>query len=184
MYSFFTYYYKPFQSFNLWSLFQLLDLYRQLGFLGFGERFKKVTFLVCLDLLRQLGFMGFWERFKKKCLFLCVLIYSDYWSLWGFWERFKKVILFCVFCGKVFELFFCLGFWILGCNLFVGFKKMTVEEIRGNMGGGERGNNYDNFPIGLRVLAVDDDPICLKLLDGLLRKCQYQGNAWSMDFNF
>ncbi|WMV36313.1 hypothetical protein MTR67_029698 [Solanum verrucosum] len=51
---------------------------------------------------------------------------------------------------------------------------MTVEEIRGNMGGGERGNNYDNFPIGMRVLAVDDDPICLKLLDGLLRKCQYQ----------
>ncbi|KAJ8562220.1 hypothetical protein K7X08_011511 [Anisodus acutangulus] len=52
---------------------------------------------------------------------------------------------------------------------------MTVEEIRGNMGGGERGNNnYDNFPIGMRVLAVDDDTICLKVLDGLLRKCQYQ----------
>ncbi|PHT75384.1 Two-component response regulator ARR12 [Capsicum annuum] len=45
---------------------------------------------------------------------------------------------------------------------------MTVEEIRGNMGGG------DNFPIGMRVLAVDDNPICLKLLDSLLRKCQYQ----------
>lgn len=54
---------------------------------------------------------------------------------------------------------------------------MTVEEIRGNMSGGERGNNYDNFPIGMRVLAVDDDPICLKLLDGLLRKCQYQGKC-------
>lgn len=78
------------------------------------------------------------------------------------------------FVVKFLNFFFCLGFWILGCNLFVGFKKMTVEEIRGNMGGGERGNNYDNFPIGLRVLAVDDDPICLKLLDGLLRKCQYQ----------
>ncbi|XP_055822868.1 two-component response regulator ORR24-like isoform X2 [Solanum dulcamara] len=51
---------------------------------------------------------------------------------------------------------------------------MTVEEIRGNMSGGERGNSYDNFPIGMRVLAVDDDPTCLKLLDGLLRKCQYQ----------
>ncbi|CAN4113178.1 unnamed protein product [Withania somnifera] len=52
---------------------------------------------------------------------------------------------------------------------------MTVEEIRGNMSSGvERGNNYDNFPIGMRVLAVDDDPICLKLLEGLLRKCQYQ----------
>uniref|UniRef100_A0A0V0ISA6 Two-component response regulator n=1 Tax=Solanum chacoense TaxID=4108 RepID=A0A0V0ISA6_SOLCH len=48
---------------------------------------------------------------------------------------------------------------------------MTVEEIRGSMGG-ER-ENYDDFPVGMRVLAVDDDPICLKLLDGLLRKCQY-----------
>lgn len=48
---------------------------------------------------------------------------------------------------------------------------MTVEEIRGNMSG-ER-ESFDDFPVGMRVLAVDDDPICLKLLDGLLRKCQY-----------
>lgn len=47
---------------------------------------------------------------------------------------------------------------------------MTVEEIRG----GVLGNEIDRFPIGMRVLAVDDDPTCLKLLDGLLRKCQYQ----------
>ncbi|XP_068341870.1 two-component response regulator ARR14-like isoform X2 [Pyrus communis] len=31
----------------------------------------------------------------------------------------------------------------------------------------------DQFPIGMRVLAVDDDPICLKLLEALLRRCQY-----------
>ncbi|XP_073043235.1 two-component response regulator ORR22-like isoform X2 [Primulina eburnea] len=44
---------------------------------------------------------------------------------------------------------------------------MTVEETKsGN-------ENHDKFPVGLRVLAVDDDPICLKLLDTLLRKCQY-----------
>uniref|UniRef100_A0A5B6YVB1 Putative two-component response regulator ARR12 n=1 Tax=Davidia involucrata TaxID=16924 RepID=A0A5B6YVB1_DAVIN len=49
---------------------------------------------------------------------------------------------------------------------------MTVEEIRGGMGC-EKGNN-DKFPVGMRVLAVDDDPTCLMLLDGLLRKCQYQ----------
>ncbi|KAM3321412.1 two-component response regulator ARR12 [Capsicum chacoense] len=49
---------------------------------------------------------------------------------------------------------------------------MTLEEIRGNMSG-ER-ENYDNFPVGMKVLAVDDNPICLKMLDGLLRKCQYQ----------
>ncbi|GJU75925.1 response regulator 12 [Tanacetum coccineum] len=29
------------------------------------------------------------------------------------------------------------------------------------------------FPIGMRVLAVDDNPTCLKLLDGLLKRCQY-----------
>lgn len=47
---------------------------------------------------------------------------------------------------------------------------MTVEEIRG----GVSGNEIDRFPIGMRVLAVDDDPTCLKLLETLLRKCQYQ----------
>ncbi|KAL6523450.1 Two-component response regulator Orr22 [Orobanche gracilis] len=44
---------------------------------------------------------------------------------------------------------------------------MTVEKINGE------NENCDNFPVGMRVLAVDDDPICLKLLDTLLRKCQY-----------
>lgn len=48
---------------------------------------------------------------------------------------------------------------------------MTVEEIRGSVG---VSNEIDRFPIGMRVLAVDDDPTCLKLLDVLLRKCQYQ----------
>ncbi|KAK1395903.1 Two-component response regulator [Heracleum sosnowskyi] len=45
---------------------------------------------------------------------------------------------------------------------------MTVEETRGSSG-----NDFDDFPKGMRVLAVDDDPTCLKLLEGLLRKCQY-----------
>ncbi|XP_051150269.1 two-component response regulator ARR12-like isoform X2 [Andrographis paniculata] len=43
---------------------------------------------------------------------------------------------------------------------------MTVEKIRAD-------ENCGNFPVGMRVLAVDDDPICLKLLETLLRKCQY-----------
>ncbi|WOL05555.1 two-component response regulator ORR24-like [Canna indica] len=41
---------------------------------------------------------------------------------------------------------------------------MTVEERKGSR---------DQFPVGMRVLAVDDDPICLKLLEALLRRCQY-----------
>ncbi|GAU15052.1 hypothetical protein TSUD_07900 [Trifolium subterraneum] len=31
----------------------------------------------------------------------------------------------------------------------------------------------DKFPIGMRVLAVDDDRTCLKILEKLLLKCQY-----------
>lgn len=49
---------------------------------------------------------------------------------------------------------------------------MTVEDHRAAMMSEEA--RYDKFPVGMRVLAVDDDPICLKLLDTLLRKCQYQ----------
>ncbi|XP_057767118.1 two-component response regulator ARR12-like [Salvia miltiorrhiza] len=41
---------------------------------------------------------------------------------------------------------------------------MIVEEIRGDA---------ENFPAGMRVLAVDDDPTCLMLLETLLRKCHY-----------
>ncbi|KAD2394241.1 hypothetical protein E3N88_41218 [Mikania micrantha] len=48
---------------------------------------------------------------------------------------------------------------------------MTVDEIRGSV---EVNNEIDRFPIGMRVLAVDDDPTCLKLLEVLLRKCQYE----------
>ncbi|XP_020222711.1 two-component response regulator ORR24 isoform X1 [Cajanus cajan] len=49
---------------------------------------------------------------------------------------------------------------------------MAVENQRGHLGNEDGGN--DPFPVGMRVLAVDDDPICLKVLENLLRKCQYQ----------
>ncbi|BFG17919.1 hypothetical protein CerSpe_041930 [Prunus speciosa] len=42
---------------------------------------------------------------------------------------------------------------------------MIIEQGRD----GKRGQ----FPIGLRVLAVDDDPTCLMLLEILLNHCQY-----------
>ncbi|GMI92518.1 hypothetical protein HRI_002921100 [Hibiscus trionum] len=48
---------------------------------------------------------------------------------------------------------------------------MTMEEKMGGSNGEDGGK--DRFPIGMRVLAVDDDPICLKVLETLLRKCQY-----------
>ncbi|XP_024017081.1 two-component response regulator ARR12 isoform X2 [Morus notabilis] len=42
---------------------------------------------------------------------------------------------------------------------------MTVEQ--------RNDDPRDQFPIGMRVLAVDDDPTCLLLLETLLRRCQY-----------
>jgi len=33
----------------------------------------------------------------------------------------------------------------------------------------------EKFPVGMRVLVVDDDPTCLKLMEALLLKCQYHG---------
>ncbi|KAL9257285.1 Two-component response regulator ORR23-like protein, partial [Drosera capensis] len=31
----------------------------------------------------------------------------------------------------------------------------------------------DQFPVGMRVLAVDDDPVCLRLIEALLKQCKY-----------
>jgi two-component response regulator (ARR-B family) len=33
----------------------------------------------------------------------------------------------------------------------------------------------DQFPAGLRVLVVDDDITCLRLLEKMLRRCLYHG---------
>lgn len=37
----------------------------------------------------------------------------------------------------------------------------------------------DNFPAGLRVLVVDDDPTWLKILEKMLKKCSYEGMSVS-----
>ena len=31
------------------------------------------------------------------------------------------------------------------------------------------------FPAGLRVLVVDDDPLCLRIVEKMLKRCQYEG---------
>lgn len=49
------------------------------------------------------------------------------------------------------------------------------------------GRARDQFPVGMRVLAVDDDPVCLKVLESLLRRCRYHGKdfcAASQSFSF
>ncbi|KAE8654581.1 Two-component response regulator ARR10 [Hibiscus syriacus] len=49
---------------------------------------------------------------------------------------------------------------------------MTMEEKMGVSSREDDGK--DQFPNGMRVLAVDDDPICVEVLENLLRKCRYQ----------
>ncbi|KAH9327154.1 hypothetical protein KI387_007332, partial [Taxus chinensis] len=39
---------------------------------------------------------------------------------------------------------------------------------------GEESSIPSQFPAGLRVLVVDDDPICLKIIDKMLRRCLYE----------
>lgn len=33
----------------------------------------------------------------------------------------------------------------------------------------------DHFPVGLRVLVVDDDVVCLRIIEQMLRRCNYSG---------
>lgn len=35
--------------------------------------------------------------------------------------------------------------------------------------------SWAGFPDGLRVLAVDDDPLCLKVVEQMLKRCNYEG---------
>lgn len=37
------------------------------------------------------------------------------------------------------------------------------------------GRNWQNFPAGLKVLVVDDDPLCLKIIEQMLKRCNYEG---------
>ena len=39
-------------------------------------------------------------------------------------------------------------------------------------------NNNLQFPDGMRVLVVDDSPVCLKYIAALLLKCRYHGSYY------
>lgn len=40
-----------------------------------------------------------------------------------------------------------------------------------------------SFPEGMRVLVVDDEPLCLMILDRMLRQCKYNGKKLCLDFD-
>ena len=39
----------------------------------------------------------------------------------------------------------------------------------------EARTDWDSYHVGLKVLAVDDDPLCLKVVEQMLRRCNYEG---------
>lgn len=44
----------------------------------------------------------------------------------------------------------------------------------------EAKTDWDAYPVGLKVLAVDDDPLCLKVVEQMLRRCNYEGACLSL----
>jgi two-component response regulator (ARR-B family) len=46
--------------------------------------------------------------------------------------------------------------------------------VPGSASGAEAGV-HDQFPAGLRVLVVDDDVTCLRILEQMLLRCRYYG---------
>ncbi|KAL5782200.1 hypothetical protein ACOSP7_007229 [Xanthoceras sorbifolium] len=50
---------------------------------------------------------------------------------------------------------------------------MNLSNDKGSMSTASSSVVSDKFPAGLRVLVVDDDPTCLKILEKMLRTCYY-----------
>eukprot|EP00245_Coleochaete_scutata_P014149 TRINITY_DN595_c0_g1_i1.p1 TRINITY_DN595_c0_g1~~TRINITY_DN595_c0_g1_i1.p1 ORF type:complete len:878 (-),score=165.01 TRINITY_DN595_c0_g1_i1:1036-3669(-) len=53
-------------------------------------------------------------------------------------------------------------------------RTAVVMEFASSPLGPGKCEGQDQFPIGMRVLVVDDDPLCLLILDRMLRRCNYQ----------
>ncbi|CAK9138934.1 unnamed protein product [Ilex paraguariensis] len=58
----------------------------------------------------------------------------------------------------------------LGCGQAVESMSMPSSSVSCKSGDGVS----DQFPVGLRVLLVDDDPTCLLILEKMLRNCLYE----------
>lgn len=61
---------------------------------------------------------------------------------------------------------------------------MDAEDQLGGSVDGDQNGAIDRFPEGMRVLAVDDNPICLKNLEFTLRQCHYEGLFFLFSFCF
>lgn len=108
---------------------------------------------------------------KKQLFFLIVLSFFPFITpTFSPCQRYSSLKIFFSFSLSFFRgpLFhrFCSG--VLASRPLC--KKMTVVENH------TMDDLRDQFPIGMRVLAVDDDSTCLMVLETLLRRCQYHGN--------
>lgn len=56
-------------------------------------------------------------------------------------------------------------------NLGANSMSLTTSNASWKSGDGVS----DQFPAGMRVLVVDDDPTCLRILEKMLRNCHYEG---------
>lgn len=61
---------------------------------------------------------------------------------------------------------------------------LGVGSVVKNMSGARcsvswKSNDNNQFPAGLRVLVVDDDPTCLRILEKMLWNCHYEGKLIS-----
>lgn len=58
--------------------------------------------------------------------------------------------------------------------LLIVFVFFFTKGIQGTNMAATQATAARKFPEGLRVIAVDDSPVCLMLLEALLRRCKYQ----------
>lgn len=45
---------------------------------------------------------------------------------------------------------------------------------------GSASDGWDEFLSGLKVMVVDDDPLCLKVVEQMLKRCSYSGQYAKM----
>ncbi|KAG6756882.1 hypothetical protein POTOM_037179 [Populus tomentosa] len=55
-----------------------------------------------------------------------------------------------------------------------GITMLNLGYCKGSMSTASSGGVSEQFPAGLRVLVVDDDPTCLMILEKMLRTCLYE----------
>ena len=105
-------------------------------------------------------------------------IVSSISIMWSLRNR-TSVLFYVLFCSVLFhvlsEFVVVLLFGSLNwtMNLSNGKGSMSTVTSGGPVKSGDAVS--DQFPAGLRVLVVDDDPTCLMILEKMLRTCLYEG---------